>query len=415
MVKQPPIVLFGICGGIAAYKAAEVVSRLTQAGCETHVAMSAAACQFVTPTTFASLSHRRVLTTMFPPPDQNDGEYLFAHLYPATRADLFVLLPATADMIAKIAVGLADDVVCAAVLALAPGCRRYFCPAMNSVMWSQPVVQANVRRLELAGWIRVGPATGALACGTQGEGRMAEPAEIAAALDAALAESASLAGRRVLILSGPTREHLDPVRFLGNASSGRMGRALADAAAGRGAEVEFVTGPVDEVRLPVPTARVSVYRVVDAESMLRCAQGLAPRADLILYAAAVADYRPAKRSAGKGAKSQQPPALALEPTPDIAATLGAAKRPGQVSIGFALETGEGEAKGRAKLAAKHLDGIVLNGAASMGADAADFRFLAADAPGGAWTPWGRLEKTVCAERILDEAARLLSTRSGGAA
>ncbi len=405
-MNRPPVILFGVCGGIAAYKAAEVVSALAKSGAAVHVAMTAAAQRFVTAVTFASLTRRRVLAEMFPSPFDHDGEALFPHLYPSSGADLFVVIPATADMMAKLAGGMADDVVSASALALPSACRRVFCPAMNSGMWRSAATQANARRLEEAGWIRVGPATGDLACGRAGEGRLSEPEEIVPVLRRLLDQGASMAGKTVLILSGPTREHLDAVRFVSNASSGRMGRCLAEEAAGRGAAVEFVTGPVDEARIPGGPA-VRVHRVESAAEMLDAARAPAARADLLVFAAAVADYRPAAKGDGKAPKAGAPFDLRLEPTPDLAATLAPSRKAGAVAVGFALEGTGGERRAAVKLESKHLDGIVMNGPDSMGAEAASFRFLARDAQ-GAWADWGRLTKPQCAARIMDEAVRRMN-------
>ncbi len=403
-MKHPSVILVGVCGGISAYKTAEVVSALARAGREVHVAMTDAAREFVGPTTFAALSRRRVIARMFPDATAAGGDELFSHLYPASQADVFLLCPATADAIARIAAGMADDVVAAAALALPAGCRRLFAPAMNSNMWANAAVQANARRLEAAGWIRIGPGTGALACGVSGDGRMAEPAEILARIDAALDPSGPLAGRRVLVLSGPTREPIDPVRFLSNVSTGRMGRALALEAAARGATVDFVTGPVAEANLPVHP-RVKIVPVVTARDMLDTASPLARRADLVVLAAAVADLAPARPRRTKGSKASLGRMLALTPTPDIAATLAATRRPGQVFVGFALESGDGRARAARKLAAKRLDAIVLNGPDSPGADAAGFAWLERGR-GMRWSSWGRMDKAACAKRILDTAPRL---------
>ncbi len=407
-MENPSVILVGVCGGIAAFKAAEVVSALARAGHEVHVAMTPAAREFVTATTFASLSRNRVLARMFPDAEATGGDDLFPHLFPASRARAFVLCPATADAMARIAAGRADDVVAASVLALPPTCRRLFAPAMNSAMWGNPAVQDNVRRLESAGWIRVGPGTGALACGTSGEGRMAEPAEILARLETALAPSGPLCGRRVLILSGPTREPIDPVRFISNASSGRMGRALAVEAAARGATVEFVTGPVAEAQIPAGEG-IAVRRVTTAREMLAAARSPARRAAVVILAAAVADVAPARPRRAKASKAALGRTLPLAPTPDIAATLAAARRPGQVFIGFALESAGGRRRAERKLAAKGLDAIVLNGPDSPGAPAAAFAWLDR-ARGSRWSAWGRLGKDACARRILDSAASLLASR-----
>ncbi len=406
---SPAVILAGICGGIAAYKCAEVVSRLTQAGHEVHVAMTPAAQKFVTPTTFASLSRRRVLTEMFPPPGETSGEDLFPHLYPASRADLFVVMPATAATLARLAQGLADDVVSASALALPPACRKVFCPAMNAGMWASAPVQRNVAQLEAAGWIRVGPAEGELACGVSGPGRLAEPRAILDALHTLLTRGRLLAGRRVLVLSGPTREHLDPVRFLGNASSGRMGRALALEAVGLGATVDFVTGPVAPAQLPSGPG-ITLHPVVSAADMLAAGRRLAPRADLLIYAAAVADYTPAETSAVKPAKSAKPPALRLRPTPDIAATLSRDRRKGQIAVGFALESGLDAGKAHAKLAKKHLDAIVLNGPESMDAPSAAFQWIPARPAGAAAENWNTLTKQECARRIFERLMPWLPAR-----
>lgn len=402
--EKRQIILLGICGGIAATKATDVASRLKKAGNDVHVIMSAAAQKFVTPLTFASLTGNPVLESLFPASPTGAGEKNFPHLYPATRAEIFVLLPATADMIAKIAHGLGDDIVSTSALSLPPACRKFFCPAMNVEMWRQPVVQENVRALEARSWTRIGPDSGELACGMTGEGRMTEPAEIVSRLFAVPAPTGTvnLRGKTVLIVSGPTREHFDPVRFIGNASSGKMGRALADEAVAAGAIVKFVTGPVEPVNLPDESG-VAIQRVTSAEEMLAAAQKNFPQADVVIYAAAVADYKPAEYSEGKLPKKSRGHALKLEPTPDVAATLNAAKNSGQVCIGFALQTDDGEAQARAKLKKKNFDGIVLNALDAMGGDSGSYRFISARSKSG-FTEWGHLTKRDCAKRILAEAA-----------
>ena len=404
-------ILVGIGGGIAVYKAVDLVSRLVQAGHEVHVAMTPAARRFVTPTTFASISRRRVLTDIFPEEGPFEGEALFPHLYPAARADLFVVLPATADLLAKIAAGIADDIVSAAALGVPPAAIRVCCPAMNHTMWAQPVVQRNALALRDAGWTQLGPAVGALACGVEGEGRMCEPGEIANAIAALLARAGDLAGRRILMLSGPTREHLDPVRFLGNASSGRMGAALAEEAARRGASVVFVTGPVDPARLPRGPG-IEIVPVTSAGDMLEAARSRREGADLEIFAAAVSDYAPAEPSAGKAPKQAKPEPLALIPTPDIAATLAATRPATRLAVGFALESEAGRERAAKKLEKKGLDAIVLNGPAAMGAESAAFSFREARAAD--FEPWGELPKAACARRILDWAATRLAESSSGA-
>lgn len=405
---RPPVALVGVCGGIAAYKVVDIVSRLRKAGHEVHVVMSDAAREFVTPLTFAAVSGHPAITSLFPREPQASGEAAYPHLYPATRADLFVLAPATADMMARIVHGLGNDLVSTCVLSLPAVCRRVFCPAMNVEMWNQPVVQQNVGLLESRGWTRVGPDTGALACGMEGAGRMSEPAEIVARLLDIEAAGRRLAGRRVLVVSGPTREHLDPVRFIGNPSSGRMGRALAEEALAAGAEVDFVTGPVAGDQVP-RGARLRVYHVVSADDMLKAARRVYAAADIVIYAAAVADYKPAVRHEHKLPKQEGERTLQLVATPDVAATLNARRKPGQVTIGFALQTDDGVAKAQEKLRRKHLDGIVLNALDALGGEAGTYTYIAA---GGTPAVWGPLDKRVCAQRILAEAAARLAASPG---
>lgn len=399
-------VLAGICGGVAAYKAVEVVSRLRKAGAEVHVAMSEAAQEFVTPLTFGAVSGQPVLTTLFPRDPQATGDARYPHLYPATRADLFVLMPATADIMAKIAHGEGSDLVSTCALSLPATCRRVFCPSMNVEMWHQPVVQANVRELEQRGWLRVGPDAGLLACGMEGAGRMSEPAEISEVLLGLRQRAQRLAGCRVLIVSGPTREHFDPVRYIGNPSSGKMGKALAEEALAAGAEVDFVTGPVAEENLP-RGPHLHLHRVVSAEDMLKASQSRYAGAAVVIYAAAVADYRPAEYQAHKLPKQEGELVLRLAATPDVAATLNAAKRPGQVTIGFALQTHDGLAKAGEKLQRKGLDGIVLNGLDALGGESGTYTFIQRAGAGSTdVAEWGALSKRACAQHILDAAMAL---------
>ncbi len=401
-MSSPFNVLAAICGGVAAYKAVDVVSRLRKDGAEVHVAMSEAAQEFVTPLTFGAVSGQPVLTTMFPRDPQASGEARFPHLYPATRADLFILMPATADIIAKIAQGLGSDLISTCALSLPATCRRVFCPSMNVEMWYQPVVQANVRSMEEQGWVRVGPDAGLLACGTEGAGRMSEPAEIVETAMGLRMRAGRLAGKRVLILSGPTREHFDPVRFIGNPSSGKMGKAIALEVLSAGAEVDFVTGPVADEQLP-RGSRLKVHRIVSAEEMLQAAQTVYAASDLVIYAAAVADYRPAETSDTKLPKQTGELVLRLQATPDIAATLNAAKQPGQVVIGFALQSHDGLLQAGEKMKSKNLDGIVLNGLDALGGESGTYAFIQRS---GA-SDWGPLTKRACARHIVDAACGLL--------
>lgn len=395
-----PLVLLGVSGGVAAYKSVDLASRLKKAGFEVHVAMTEAATHFVGPLTFEAVSGHPVHTSVFPSVPADQPEKSYPHLYPATRAEVFVVAPATADLIAKLAHGFGGDAVTASALSLPAACRRYFAPAMNVEMWRQPVVQQNVARLESLGWIRLGPESGELACGMVGEGRMAEPADLAARITGETARPAApdLAGARVLILSGPTCEHFDPIRFISNASSGKMGQALAEQAAARGATVTFITGPVAEGNLPRHPS-ISVQRIVSAEDLLAAGRARFAQSDVIVYAAAVADYRPARFSEEKMPKHTARMEIALEPTPDVAATLNREKRPDQVAVGFALQTHDGEAKALEKMRKKQFDGIVLNAPDALGGNEGRYTFF--DARADAPAAWGALRKTDCAARIFD--------------
>lgn len=396
--RQKRIALLGIGGGISAYKAVTVASQLHQQGFDTHVAMTSAAQEFIRPTSFAAVTGKRVQAEMFVATPSDHPEDIYPHIFPASEAEIFAVLPATADLIAKLAHGLAGDVVTASALALSDDCRRYFCPAMHVSMWGKQVVRDNAARLEAAGWRQLGPAEGHLACGATGPGRMLEPEDILEAILADAGQTAKLARRRVLVLSGPTVEYLDPVRFISNRSSGKMGRAIALACARAGATVEFVTGPVAAAQLPLHQS-VRITPVESAAQMLAAAQQQFAKADAAVFAAAVADYAPATCQKTKRAKSKNPLSLALEPTPDIAAALAGAKKPGQVCVGFALETNDGPAKAGAKLRRKGLDAIVLNGIDSLGAENGNFRLLTEGAKKG--RRWGRISKDQCAAKLVE--------------
>lgn len=403
-----PRILVGVSGGIAAYKTVEVVSRLKKRGCDVHVTMTEAATRFVTPLTFEAITGRRVATSVFPSGTIEHSEQAYPHLYPATSADIFLVAPATADVMARLAFGFGNDAVTTSALSLPATCRRFFAPAMNVEMWRQAVVRENAAKLIARGWICIGPDSGELACGMVGEGRMSEPREI---VEAVLANTrpdpsndTTLAGKKVLILSGPTCEHIDPIRFISNASSGKMGKALAEAAAARGASVTFVTGPVPEANIPDgPTVRVE--RIVSADNLLRAGMAHFNESDIVVYAAAVADYRPAAFSREKMPKEKGEVLLKLESTPDVAATLNQSKRPGQAAIGFALQTHDGEKKALEKMRAKKFDGIVLNSPDALGGDDGTYTFF--DATGEKAMGWGKLTKKDCADRIVSFAASLL--------
>jgi len=400
-VPVSPVVLVGISGGIAAYKSVDIVSRLKKAGCQVHVLMTEAATRFVAPLTFEAISGHRVPSDVFPAGTVEKSEQVYPHLYPATSADVFLVAPATADVIARLAFGHGSDAVTTSALSLPATCRRFFAPAMNVEMWRQPVVQENVARLISLGWTCIGPDAGELACGMVGEGRMTEPVDVVAVVLKQVSFSSSsdltLSDRKVLILSGPTCEHIDPIRFISNASSGKMGKALAEEAAARGASVTFVTGPVSESNFPCGPG-IRIERIVSADHLLRAGQSHFPESDVIVYAAAVADYRPASFNKEKLPKEKGEVLLKLESTPDVAATLNQSKRSGQIAIGFALQTHDGEKRALEKMRAKKFDGIILNAPDALGGDDGIYTFF--NAGNEHADAWGKLTKKVCAQKIF---------------
>ena len=355
MLKGKTVVL-GVCGGIAAYKAVDVVSRLVKLGATVHVIMTAAAVQFVTPLTFREISGQPVYTTMWEEPKLWNVE----HIALARRADLFVIAPATANMIAKIANGIADDFLSTTVMATpAP---VLLAPAMNTEMFQSAATQANLKTLESRGFKIMTPASGMLACGTEGIGRLPEPEAIVERITAHFEVGKSMRGLRLLITAGGTREAIDPVRYIGNRSSGKMGYAIAAVAAERGAEVTLVSGPVS-LAVPAGVKRVSVESALEMREAVLAAF---PVTDVVIKAAAVADYRPEVVSEQKIKKNSANLTVALTKNPDILAELGKIKT-GQFLVGFAAETQELVANATEKLRRKNLDMLVANDVTLPGA------------------------------------------------
>ncbi|MBK7860733.1 MAG: bifunctional phosphopantothenoylcysteine decarboxylase/phosphopantothenate--cysteine ligase CoaBC [Archangiaceae bacterium] len=337
-------------GGIAAYKTADLTRELMRAGATVRIAMTPAAREFITPLTLQSLSGHPVFTDPFDPAQDSS----FGHLHLPRWADAFVIAPATADLLARIRAGMGNDAVTTALLAFRG--PVLLAPAMNTAMWENPVTKANVAALLADRRFRmVGPDVGPLADGDVGAGRLAELPKIVAAA-AALAEAGPLAGKRVLLTAGPTREHLDPVRYLSNPSSGKMGLALADAARARGAHVTVVLGPVSE---PVPDG-LEVVRVVSADEMHAAVMQRLDGVDVFLACAAVSDFKPAQRAAQKVKKDAAPAQLELVRNPDILLEASAKLQGRALIIGFAAESEEVLAHAQKKLAAKKLDFIVAN-------------------------------------------------------
>ncbi len=348
-------VTVGVSGGIAAYKSAELVRTLQQHALDVHVVMTEAARQFVQPLTFASLTGHKVITSLWTPPESPDSslDSAIEHIESAQTTDLLVVAPATANILAKFAHGIADDFL--TTLYLATAAPVIVAPAMNVNMWQHPATQANLEILAARNVQIVPPDSGYLACGMTGSGRLADTPAIVEAVLGALHHRNDLAGETVLVTAGGTREALDPVRFLGNRSSGKMGYALAEAAERRGARVILVTAPT-ALR---PPANVEVVPVTTTEEMRAAVLGRMDQASIVIKAAAVADYRPLKQAEQK-LKRSGPLTIDLEPTEDILAEAVARRHAGQLIIGFAAETQDPVAHARAKLLRKGADAIVLN-------------------------------------------------------
>jgi phosphopantothenoylcysteine decarboxylase / phosphopantothenate---cysteine ligase len=389
-------VLLGVTGGIAAYKVVQVARDLTRLGAAVDVVMTRSARAFVGELSFEALTGRRVRSDILEPGGALD------HIRLARDADVVCVAPATADFLARAAGGRADDLLAAIVLATrAP---VLLCPAMNDAMWTHPATRSNVVRLVELGYRLVGPAEGELAYGEgSGPGRMVEPEVIIEHVGRALSRPGRFTGRRVLVTAGPTREAVDPVRFLSNRSSGRMGVALAAAAWRRGAEVDLVVGPTQLVPSPGPR----LHRVETTAAMETAVRRLLAGCHLLVMAAAPADFRPRDVPAFKIRKENAPAALALEPAPDILTTTFADRPSECVVVGFALETEDGEARARRKLEAKRMDLVVLNQTGpDSGFEAGTNRVVLLDREGSAES-LPVLAKEEVAERILDRVERRL--------
>ncbi len=385
-------IILGISGSIAAYKAAHLTRLLIKDGDEVRVLMTPAATTFVAPLTLATLSKHEVLTEISSEAAWNN------HVELGLWADALVIAPATANTLAKMANGLCDNILTAVYLSAR--CPVMVAPAMDVDMWRHPATQANVERLRAHGVHLIPVEYGELASGLVGEGRMAEPETIIAYLRALHRPQQPLRGKKALVTAGPTQEAIDPVRFIGNHSSGKMGIALAEALAYRGAEVTLVLGPT-HLRPAHPGVRV--VRAVSAQDMYEACAALFPESDIAVLAAAVADYRPAVPSASKIKKQGSDMSLPLVETVDIAATLGRQKQPHQLLVGFALETDNEEANARAKMERKNFDFIVLNSLRDEGAGfGTDTNRVAILRPNGSKTVFDLKPKTAVAEDIAHE-------------
>lgn len=390
-------ILLGVTGSIAAYKAAFLVRQFIRAGAEVQVLMTKSGADFISPLTLSTLSKRPVYTDISSEASWN------SHVEMGLWADAMVVAPLTAASLAKMAAGMSDNIITATYLSAR--CPVFFAPAMDLDMWRHPATQENVRLLREFGNYLIPVGHGELASGLVGEGRMAEPEEIVAFLHHFWQNELGLAGKKILITAGPTYEAIDPVRFIGNRSSGKMGVALADAAARRGAEVTLVLGPS---RLAPRESKVQVIPVQTAEEMLQAAEQAFQQADIGILAAAVADYRPREAAVQKIKKTGDTLRLELVKNPDIAAILGGKKEPAQLLVGFALETENELDNAQSKLAKKNFDLIVLNSLQDKGAGFNyDTNKIAIIGKGNKIRKFELKPKTAVAEDILDEVENLL--------
>ncbi|MCB9170155.1 MAG: bifunctional phosphopantothenoylcysteine decarboxylase/phosphopantothenate--cysteine ligase CoaBC [Flavobacteriales bacterium] len=358
-ISLPRRVLLGVTGGIAAYKSAELVRALVKAGAEVRVVMTPSAHDFITPLTLATLSRNEVLTDLV---DRSGAGIWNDHVALARWADALLIAPATANTLAKMAQGLCDDLLLACFLSAA--CPVFVAPAMDLEMYRDPATKRNLDILKERGVRAIGPESGELASGLKGEGRMSEPAAIVAAVREVLVGNSALSGKRLLVTAGPTQEAIDPVRYIGNRSSGKMGIAIAREAARRGARVTLIAGPL-LVELDMP-----IEERIDVESAAEMAEACKQQhdaADVVIMAAAVADLRPTDPADRKIKKSEAKEVLTLEPTEDILAWMGAHKRKNELLVGFALETAADKELGREKMRRKQLDLLVFNSLADAGA------------------------------------------------
>jgi phosphopantothenoylcysteine decarboxylase/phosphopantothenate--cysteine ligase len=393
-------IVLGVCGGIAAYKSVELLRRLVKLGARVRVVMTRSAARFVGPMTFAVLSENKVCLDLFD--EKNDAA--IRHIAWAEAAQAVVIAPATANMVAKLAHGIADDALSTFMLAVT--CPVMICPSMNSNMFEHPAHRRNLRQLEADGNLVLAPGEGELACGTTGPGRLPEPEEIVDRLISFLSPD-DLAGKRFLITAGPTREAIDPVRFISNPSSGKMGYAIARAAERRGARVTLVTGPVSLS----PPLNVEVVPVVTADDMAEAVFSRLEQAHVIVKVAAVSDYRPVHTETHKIKKSRDGIELVLERTTDILKTVGRRKRDDQIVVGFAAETRDMASYALKKLDEKRLDLIAANliGPPDSGF-AADTNRMTLFFADGRKTVLDVMDKDTVAHLILDQVVELIRAK-----
>ena len=392
---QGKCVILGVTGGIAAYKMASVASGLRKAGAEVHVIMTENATEFITPLTFETLTNHRCVVDTF----ARDFQYDVAHISLAKAADLILIAPATANVIAKLVSGIADDMLTTTVLAAR--CKKLVAPAMNTAMLENPITQDNLQKLRHYGFGIIEPAVGMLACKDVGSGKLPEPETLLDCIAMELAREKDLAGLRLTVTAGPTQEALDPVRYLTNRSTGRMGYAIAREAMLRGAQVTLISGPT--ALKPVPG--VKTLPVVSAKEMFEAVKQTLPETDILIKAAAVADYRPATVAEDKLKKSDGAMSIPLERTDDILGWVAQNRHPGLFVCGFSMETRDMVANSQLKLQKKHLDMIVANNLKVAGAGfGADTNVVTILTPDGI-QELPLMGKDQVAGRLLDEILR----------
>lgn len=396
MFKGKTVVL-GVTGSIAAYKAAGIASTLVKTGCDVNVIMTKNAVNFINPITFEELTKNKCLTDTF---DRN-FEYNIAHISLAVKADVFIVAPASANVIGKIANGIADDMLTTTIMAAK--CPKIISPAMNTNMYENPIVQDNIKKLKSFGYTVIPPAEGRLACGAIGKGKFPDENIILDYLEAALTDKQDLKGKKLLVTAGPTQESIDPVRYITNHSSGKMGFAIAKAAMLRGADVTLVSGPVNIA----PVSFIKTVHVVTARDMFETVTSLAKENDVIIKSAAVADFTPAKVADNKIKKSSCNTSIELEKTLDILKHIGENKRKNQIICGFSMETENMIDNSRQKLANKNLDMIVCNNLKETGAGFKTDTNKVTIITKKSTEPLELMSKSEVADKILDRIVKMI--------